>query len=556
MDKPFDRQSPLSKPNTTHLHESLLEEGFQERTVNYDEAIKMAGDENKYQKRIGALVALGMFIAGLQVMGFPFVFKQPEAQCLQGNGVWADCTANEHTCAHPIRAKPGSINSIPSTFGLLCEDDRPRILIETLYMVASGLGVVFLGPIGDRFGKRVALLISYLVTCLSLLICPFSPNWIVFIVAVFLSGLGRAPYIYYGFQLLVEVSNEKFRAFGTLIMGVSFAIGAALAGALIQSVDFNWQHFYLFFLSIPSMLGFPLVYFWADESPLSYFPSRQYEKARIAVYNVARVNKRRMPHIRFHEERGLLEEKRNEDIALIQNCDIIAEAKKAKECTMLDLFRYKSLRRAALGGAYICFVTYFIFYGQMLAVDSLSNNPVVVSIITSIVEALACIASVQFITRMNRRTLLMLAFGLTAISFCIFGLVPANDTPYGIYIGYVELSIGRFWIAILMCTTFVYTNELFPTVIRSRGSGLVNFFGRIGSFIPSAAIHLCKEVGICPALIFGLLAVPAIGVSYLMLETKGRALPNHIEEEEVSDEEVKKKNAFLSMQENAKTMIE
>jgi len=384
------------------------------------------------------------------------------------------------------------------------------------------------------------------VTCLSLLLCPFSPNWIFFNAFVFLSGLGRAPFIYYGFQLLVEVSNERFRAFGTLIMGVSFAIGAALSGALIQFVDFDWKHFYLCCLSIPSMFGFPFVYFWADESPLSFFPLRKYEKAREAVFNVARVNGNtgRMPsYFRFTEEKG------NVETELIQDYDKKTEVNKY---TMLDLFRYRSLRNAALGGAYICFVTYFIFYGQMLAVDTLSKDPVVVSIVTSIVEAIACIASVQFITRMNRRSLLMLSFTLTAISFCTFGLVNLNNSPYGIYIGYIELSIGRFWIATLMCTTFVYINELFPTVIRSRGSGLVNFFGRVGSFIPSTVIHVCKGAGICPTVIFGLMAVPAIALSYFMLETKGKALSNHIEEED----ETKTKNAFLSLQENAKTTIE
>src|SRR5690349_2025359 len=123
MEEFYGKQSPISPPSTEQLHESLLIESPEEKVMNYQEAIKMAGDENKYQKRIGVLVALGMFIAGLQVMGFPFVFRQPEVQCLQGDGSWIDCVASEKNCAHPMRAKPGAYNTIPSTFGLICDDE-------------------------------------------------------------------------------------------------------------------------------------------------------------------------------------------------------------------------------------------------------------------------------------------------------------------------------------------------------------------------------------------------------------------------------------------------
>lgn len=518
---------PQTTTEDSSLHDTLLQPHSQKKVLSYNDALQEAGAENTYQVRVGILVAFGMAIAGLQVMSFPFLFQEPQVECFDSiSHQWKDCNITQAKCDSNMRVKHGSQNTIPVTFHQFCDVSGPRILLETVYMVASAVGVALIGPLGDRFGKRIALLISYLITCVSLLATGFAPTWEVFVAFIVFSGLGRAPFIYYGFQLLVEVSNEKFRAFGTLIMGVSFAIGAALAGLFCFAVDYDWRKLYIFCLALPSLVGLPLVYWWADESPLSFFPAHDYERARQGIYRIAKVNRKYMLAITFTEELSMLE---NDELKKQVEAGTL---KGAQAYSLLDLFRYKSLRKAALGGSYICFVTYFVFYGQMLAVDSLSNDPVTVSVLTSIVEALACIVSVTFITRFTRRGLLILGFSFTALAFLVFGLFPLSHTRMGVYIAFLELSIGRFWVALLMCTTFVYTNELFPTVIRSRGSGLVNFFGRIGSFIPSTVIYFCNKADISPALVFGLVSIPAVIASFFMVETKGKDLKHHIEEEE------------------------
>ena len=508
--------------------------------LTYEQALKTAGDQNKYQIRIGLLVGIGMMIAGLQIMGFPFIFKPPDIQCQSKTGRWFDCLPNAESCLLPMRQKPGSHNSIMVTFDLYCSGDQSRITVETSYMIASALGVVALAPIADRYGKRVALMVSYLVTCISLVVASFSPNWIVFLIFVILSGLGRAPFIYYGYQLLVEVSNEHFRSVGVLIMGVAFASGAAATGAIMTLVNYNWQVFYLYFIALPSVFGAVFVYSWADESPMSFFPKRNYEKAREALRRISLVNKKEVPEFQFVEE--LNRTPKDAQAAL----DFHDTGKGADQYSFIDLFRYKSLRMSAIGGAYVSFVTYFIFYGQILAVDTLSKDPVTVAILTSAVEGLACIASERFLTKFNRRPTVITSFLLTAVSFLLYSVLSPerlctldNHSCYRImlYVGYVELSVGRFYIAMLMCTTFVYSNELFPTVIRSRGSGLVNFCGRIGSVIPSSVIFICRRLKLNPALLFGLVAIPGCLVAYFMKETKGQPLANHIEEEEKKEME-------------------
>jgi len=397
-------------------------------------------------------------------------------------------------------------------------------------MIASALGVVTFGSIADKYGKRNALVITYITTSVSLLACPFMPTWTLFICFLILSGLGRAPFIYFGYQLLVEVSNERFRALGTLIMGVSFALGAAFTGLINALVNSDWQKFYFFFIGVPSIIGLPLIMQWAEESPMSYFPKYDYNGAKRVLRRIAEVNQRYLPAFDFEEERRSSPlSPQNDQSSTIQ------------EYTFLDLFKYRSLRIAALGGAYVCFVTYFVFYGQMLALDTIADNPVTVAVLTSIIEAISCIASTPVLTKYSRRSTLIGSFGITAIAFLLFSLITPSHacgsdgvecSQFSEFIGYVELCLGRFFVAMLMCTTFVYANELFPTVVRSRGSGLVNFFGRVGSVLPSGVIYICKRQQINPTLIFGAIALSGSWISFYMKETKGKPLSHYIEEEE------------------------
>ena len=65
------------------LHTPIIEpeqrdsslEPVPDRLVTYEEALNMAGDQHTYQMRLGFLIAIGMVIAGLQIMGFPFIFR-------------------------------------------------------------------------------------------------------------------------------------------------------------------------------------------------------------------------------------------------------------------------------------------------------------------------------------------------------------------------------------------------------------------------------------------------------------------------------------------------
>ena len=53
--------------------------------------------------------------------------------------------------------------------------------------------------------------------------------------------------------------------------------------------------------------------------------------------------------------------------------------------------------------------------------------------------------------------------------------------------------IGKASIVSCFCTIFIYSNEIFPTVIRTVGVGACAFFGRVGSLLAPQILLLVSS---------------------------------------------------------------
>jgi hypothetical protein len=56
--------------------------------------------------------------------------------------------------------------------------------------------------------------------------------------------------------------------------------------------------------------------------------------------------------------------------------------------------------------------------------------------------------------------------------------------------------VGKATIVSCFCTIFIYSSELFPTVIRSVGVGSCTFFGRVGSLLAPQVSETTIEGGL------------------------------------------------------------
>ncbi|KAJ4944949.1 hypothetical protein JOQ06_013488 [Pogonophryne albipinna] len=93
-------------------------------------------------------------------------------------------------------------------------------------------------------------------------------------------------------------------------------------------------------------------------------------------------------------------------------------------------------------------------------------------------------------------------------------------------------ALGKMFAEASFTCVYLYTTELYPTVMRQNGLGYSSFMGRLGVSVSPLIILLEEVWGHLPSTIFSLVAFTAGLTCYLLPETQNIRLPETIEEVE------------------------
>lgn len=90
--------------------------------------------------------------------------------------------------------------------------------------------------------------------------------------------------------------------------------------------------------------------------------------------------------------------------------------------------------------------------------------------------------------------------------------------------------VGKFGITTGTALMFVYTAELFPTVVRNTATGMCTTASRVGSCIAPFLLKLSQYFKYLPYITLGSLAVVSAFATVFLPESFGRPLPQTIEQ--------------------------
>jgi MFS family permease len=135
-------------------------------------------------------------------------------------------------------------------------------LLNTLTLLASGIGGVLFGFIADRIGRRRALMLSILTYSICSFACGLATSVLVLACLRFLLGLGMGGEWNTGATLVAETWPMHLRARALACVQSSWAVGYALAaivaGLMLQRI--SWR--FVFFVGVLPAL----VTFWIQKS--------------------------------------------------------------------------------------------------------------------------------------------------------------------------------------------------------------------------------------------------------------------------------------------------
>ncbi|XP_035218749.1 organic cation transporter protein-like isoform X4 [Stegodyphus dumicola] len=197
--------------------------------------------------------------------------------------------------------------------------------------------------------------------------------------------------------------------------------------------------------------------------------------------------------------------------------------------TVFDLFRSPKMRCRVLNMIYLWIVNAFMYYGLSYNTNDLAGNPYLNFFLAGALE-IPAYASVFFgIKKWGRRptlTFFMLVGGCACAAIIA---VPESIS----WLSTAFAMIGKFCISGSFGILYLYTSELFPTVVRNVAIGTCSMWARVGSILAPFVKELGKATHpSVPNVIYAVLAVSSGLLALLLPETKGQKMPDSLLEGE------------------------
>ncbi|KAL8589119.1 hypothetical protein ACOMHN_017282 [Nucella lapillus] len=202
------------------------------------------------------------------------------------------------------------------------------------------------------------------------------------------------------------------------------------------------------------------------------------------------------------------------------------EAKPQTSTSILDLFRYRRMCLYSCVMFFLFFVNSLGYFGISFSVPVLHGNQFVNLCIMGAVEIPANIVCILISQRVGRRypnAMFLLLCGASNIA-AIF--LPSHIA----WLKLVFVMVGKFAITAAYSTIYLYSAEIFPTVIRNQAMGMSSVFENIGSISAPFIVLAAKSVPEVPLVVFGVLTGAGACLTLLLPETHNRPLPQTVHE--------------------------
>ncbi|XP_074991235.1 LOW QUALITY PROTEIN: solute carrier family 22 member 6-A-like [Calonectris borealis] len=441
-------------------------------------------------------------------------FVTPQWWLLETNGSAPNSSWPETEPCHDGWTYDRSVftSTIVTEWDLVCSSRGLKQLAQSLYMAGVLVGGVVFGGLSDRFGRRALLTWCYLQmgamgTCSS-----FAPTFTAYCLFRFLTGMAYSGLILNSVSLSLEWMPTRTRALVGTFMGYCYTIGQFLLAGIAYAIpDWRWLQLSV---SLPFFCFF-LYSWWLTESARWLFMVGKPHQALKELQKVARIN-------------GKKEEGDKLDIEALRSYMQKEMASSRSRHTVVDLVRTPVVRRISCCLCFVWFSTSFAYYGLAMDLQNFDFDIYVIQLIFGAVDIPAKLVSILTITFVGRRFSQSLSLILAGLAILANILVPRDlrtlRTALAVF--------GKGCLAASFNCVYLYTGELYPTVIRQTGMGLANTMARLGS-ITAPLVKIAGEVfPALPFIIYGVAPVVSGLVAIFLPETRDTALPETVEEVE------------------------
>lgn len=404
--------------------------------------------------------------------------------------------------------------TVVDQWDLVCSRSWLVSLSQSVYMAGYMTSMIIFGQLSDRVGRRTVICIALTILLTAGFSTLLSKTFIAFISLRYFVSLGVSGVGATSFVLLMEVTGPSTRSFFGLAYEFGWATGY-LVLALVSYLINDW--FYVQLVAMIAALVLVIGYWVLPESPRWLMANKKFDRAHKLIMEAVERNEK------DKDEAELKFQLLKKEIEKEEPKHVFGKA------TVFDLLKTPVLRRRTLI-LYACwFVNSFTYYAMSLNTNDLGGNPYLNFAIAGAVEFPAYAISIWVIQKMGRRWSQSGCMLLAGTS-CIVTIFFSGET---LWVKITFAMFGKFLITASYGILYVYSAEIYPTVVRNVGVGSSSTIARFGAIIAP----FVKELGHAthenvPFGVYGAICI-ASGLTVLLLpETRGAQLPDSVMEGE------------------------
>ncbi|ESP03406.1 hypothetical protein LOTGIDRAFT_171496 [Lottia gigantea] len=447
---------------------------------------------------------------------------------------------NVTSCLYGYQYEYPKDMSVVSYFDLVCDRAALNDFSQTLMSLGMAVGSSTFTIASDRYGRKPVIILAQMLVLVSGIGSSLAPNYSLFAVTRFLSGVGSSGMILAAVTYLIEIFPHHQRryvgSFGLLTWTVCVSSLSPVAYIVRM---YSWQ---IVNLTLTSVSLFSLVQYWINDESIRWLvANNRLEETVRLVKKAAKMNK-----INANEPLKIIYENipiSNEPDGALNTGDEFPEVttlltsenkgRKLKEninenYNFCDLFKHRRIVVTLLIVWFIWFTNSLTYYGLFLTSSSLAGNLYLNFFLNALVEGPSALIYWFTIDRYGRKKTCMAFHAVAAIGMIGSTIFKFYDTPWSSALSTTLSIIGKFGISGSFNVIFMYTPEMIPTNVRNLCYGTASAAARIGGMIAPFSSLLAGSYSWAPGAILGICCIVATILIIFLPETMGKELPQNM----------------------------
>ncbi|XP_033740180.1 organic cation transporter protein-like [Pecten maximus] len=521
----------------------------------FDEILGIIGEFGFYQKCVFLLVCLPYLISGFHMVMSVFVLGIPDHRCaLPGypNDTfeiqspfhealikrlvppstdetldYAKCDLYDRSydgddnstdlkaCTSWVYDKSIFINTFTSEQNIVCKDKLKTSHAQMIFFGGVLVGAICLGSLSDIIGRKKTLYLSFLMLLGTTLSLAWAPDFTTFCILRFLIGASCAGMFMTVFVIGMELVGPSKRMWAGIVIMYFFALGMVI----LCGIGYAFKEWKSIQIACAAPSAFFLLYWWLiPESPRWLISQGKIEEANKIIQKAAKVNKVTIPEN-------------------ILTADSIGEQEAGR---LWHLFTSRVLLIRTLIIFFNWGVVSMVYYGLSLNTGNLGGDFYINFLVSALVEFPTYTLCLLLLDRVGRRLLhaSCMIFGGIACIVTLFPMLYGDESLQPITVTLAML--GKVGIAAAFGVIYVWSAELYPTVVRNAGMGASSSCARIGGMIAPYIADLSRVIEgnlgrAVPLVVFGGASVVAGILSLWLPETNNKDLPETIQDGRLFD---------------------